>query len=135
MNTNDHDVFKYRKSNWKRKSKKVMDTVTKMFEDIAYGRRPNLHDIWTHAHDLVALGQTAIELNEMATTLRKSKRTLQDISRAANLIESASQHLQAVSQTIGMPSDMPTFVSPLIFEASVETPTLTDVLSSEDKGE
>jgi hypothetical protein len=130
---NEHDVFKYRKSNWKRKTKKVLEVVTKMFEDIAYGRRPNLHDIWAYAHELVAIGQTALDLSNEATRLRKSRRVLRDIARIANMIESSSQHLRTVSETIGMPPDMPVFISPLIFDAAPEETTLEQVLASEDK--
>jgi hypothetical protein len=133
MMASEHDKFKYRKSNWKRKTKRTLAIVTKMFEDIAYGRRPNMHDLWTYAHELVAIGQTALDLSNEATRLRKSPRVTRDIARIANMIENASTHLREVSKTIGMPPDLPVFISPLIFDATPETTTLEDVLASEDK--
>jgi hypothetical protein len=129
----EHDSFKHRKSNWKRKTKKVLEVVTKMFEDVYYGRRPNMHDIWDYAHELVTLGTMAMELNEQATQLRKSPRVFVDIAHGANKIESASKHLKEVTTAIGMPGDMPVFTSPLIHKAAEQRTTLEDVLKTEDK--
>jgi hypothetical protein len=130
---NEHANFKYKKSNWKRRTKRVLEVVTKMFEDVYYGRRPNMHDVWDYAQELVGLGVQAVELNEAATTLRKSARVFTDIAHGANKIESASRHLKEVAMSIGMPGDIPEFVSPLVHKAAEPRTTLEDVLATEDK--
>jgi hypothetical protein len=129
----EHDAFKHRKSNWKRETKRVLEVVSRMFEDVYYGRRPNMHDIWDYAHKLVSLGTVAIALNEQAGRLKKSDRVFVDIARGANKIESASKHLKQVTTAVGMPEDIPVFASPLVHKAAEERTTLEDVLKTEDK--
>jgi hypothetical protein len=130
---NDHDKFKYKKSNWKRKTKRILEVVSKIFEDVYYGRRPNMHDVWDYAEELVELGNQALSLNEEASRLKKAPRVLADIARGANKVESASKHLKEVATSIGMPEDIPSFISPLIHKAAEERTTLEDVLATEDR--
>ena len=129
---NTHDKFKYRKSNWKRKTRKHLEVITKMFEDIMYGRRPNMHDIWDYAQKLIELGAQSVVLNEDAAKLHKADRVFIDIAYGANKIESASKHLKEVTLTLGMPDDVPVFVSPLIHKAAEPRTTLEDVLNTKE---
>ena len=92
-----------------------------------------MHDVWDYAQELVNLGVQAVTLNGAASDLRKSDRVFTDIAHGANKIESASKHLKHVSTSIGMPEDIPEFVSPLVHKTSEPRTTLEDVLATEDK--
>lgn len=124
----------YAKSNWKRKCKRMLNIMGKTFEDVYYGRRPNMFDLLDYAEKLHALGMTGVGLNDQLVKAEFGKRAKQDISKVLRRIELTSKHLVDVAEKFGMPmSDTPQFVNPLVLELADPLSSYEELMSTKDR--
>jgi hypothetical protein len=123
------------KSNWKRRVKGLMDTLGKVFEDVMYGRRPNMFELLTFLERVDTTAMFGVGLHGKMLEARFSKRTLQDLNKTLRKLELAAQHLVGICEKYGMPvGSTPQFVNPLLNEEADPETTYEDMMSTQDRG-
>ena len=124
----------YTKSNWKRKCRRMLSIMGKTFEDVYYGRRPNMFDLLDYAEKLHALGMAGVGLNDQLVKAGFGARAKQDISKVLRRIEVTSKHLVDIAEKFGMPmADTPQFVNPLVLELADPLSSYEELMSTKDR--
>lgn len=123
------------KSNWKRRCKRVMVTVGKMFEDTYYGRRPDMFDLLDHVEVIYKLGMHGVELNTKLVEADFGIRARADVCKILRRLEVTSKHLREVAEKFGMPMEGTLqFVNPLLNQLADPVSDFEAMMTTEDKG-
>ena len=106
-----------------------MGKATATFEDVYYGRRPNLYDVLDLAKELFELGQRGEEIHKLAVDDEQSEQVKQDVVKGLRFIETTSRHLHEVSEKAGFPvKDTPVYINGLTYKQVDAPPTYEEVV-------
>jgi hypothetical protein len=101
-----------------------------VFEDVYYGRRPNLYDLLDLAKHLHDLGLRGEEIHKLAVEDEQTEAVKQDVIKGLRFLETTSRHLQEVAEKAGFPTkDTPVYINSMVYKQVDAPPSYEEIVA------